>query len=57
MSNAVAKEKSSEAEHDPHDAEAIMALDAKAWAEGWDSHWAKCLELSCQEASKENPNI
>ena len=57
MSTAAAKAKSAEEERDPDCAEESMALDEKAWAEGWDSHRAKCLEFWMQEACKENPNI
>jgi predicted RNA-binding protein with RPS1 domain len=39
------------------DAEGRLSLDAQAQAEGWQSHWHKRLEESCQEESKYNSNI
>jgi hypothetical protein len=36
------------------DIEDRLSLEAQAEAEGWQSHWHKWLELSCEEDAKHN---
>jgi hypothetical protein len=42
---------------DDFDDDDQAAKDAQAWSEGWQSHWHKSLEESCEKESKYNRNI